>query len=117
MTSTPVVGKEIDGAVDVVEFVDQPIGIVVHRCTLICGRRCAKAGRGKQDNVADAACRELVGKGRPDGTGFGNGVHKDLGGLGHTQVILLDWTADRIDGVGVAHAKHSQGSRKDRSLA
>ena len=106
MTSTPVVGNEIDGAVDVVEFVDQSIAIVVHRCTPTCGRWCAKAGRGKQDNVGDAACRKLVDKGRPDGTGFGNAVDKDLGGLGHTQTIVLNRTGGphRWGGCGACEA-------------
>ena len=88
ITSTPVVGNEIDGAVDVVEFVEQPIAIVVHGRTPTCGRRCAKAGRGKQDNVGDAACRELVDKGRPDGTGFGHAVDKDFGAVGHRQTVV-----------------------------
>jgi hypothetical protein len=34
-----------------------------------------------------AACRELVDKGRPDGTGFGHAVDKDFGAVGDRQTV------------------------------
>ena len=57
MATAPVVAQEVDGPLEALELVDQPVAIRRHRRGEGVRQRHAEAGRGEPDDVLDARAR------------------------------------------------------------